>query len=292
MADPRLGGATLDRLDLGSEGPAGGRRSWWRAAALVAIGSIIGWSAAHGTGADRDAAAGPSDAPVLVAGAVQQDLANPFASDFLVTLSNPGKHRVEVLGVAPGGWAARTAPVEILPGGSVDVPVDVSLDCLSTPPPSDVVDVRVAVGHASRMLELPLAQVPPALQEEYARRCRVQSLRVPSHKSLLGTWVVEDGGPAFTGKMLIRFTGDGGYAMDSGTHLDDDPGAAGRYTLGPRGRVILRTLVGGDCGRRRRAVWLVGLQADGRLHIQQRTSYDGYCTVERGDVWIAKRVLS
>ncbi|MDX6325153.1 MAG: hypothetical protein QOK15_1507 [Nocardioidaceae bacterium] len=33
------------------------------------------------------------------------------------------------------------------------------------------------------------------------------------------------------------------------------------------------------------------LQADRRLHIRQLTSYDGYCTVERGDVWIAKRVV-
>jgi hypothetical protein len=79
--------------------------------------------------------------------------------------------------------------------------------------------------------------------------------------------------------------------MDYGTHLDDDPGSAGHFRLDPGGRLTLRTLTGGGCGRGSRAVWKVGLQADRRLHIRQLTSYDGYCTVERGDVWIAKRVV-
>jgi hypothetical protein len=216
---------------------------------------------------------------------------NPFASDFLVTLSNVGRSPVEVLGVRPHGWAARTSPVGVPAGQSVDIPVDVSLDCLSTPPPSNLVDVRIATGGASRTLQLSMAEAPPALQEEYSRRCGWQFLRRPGPKNVLGTWEVEDGGPAFTGKMLFRFSRDGHYAMDYGTHLDNDPGAAGRYRLSPQGRLTLTTLIGGDCGRGNRAVWDVGLQADGRLHIRQLSRYDGYCTVERGDVWIAKRVV-
>jgi hypothetical protein len=91
--------------------------------------------------------------------------------------------------------------------------------------------------------------------------------------------------------MFIRLHRDGRYEMDAGAHLSDKPGAVGRYSLHGH-RLTLVRVRGGDCGPRRRAVWDVGLGAGGLLHIRQRTAYDGFCTVDRGDVWIAVRVVS
>jgi hypothetical protein len=102
--------------------------------------------------------------------------------------------------------------------------------------------------------------------------------------------VVEDGGPGFTGKMLIRLGADGTYAMDIGTHLADHPGAFGRFALGRHGVVTLTTLGGGNCLLGHRARWEVGLLSRDRLHIRLLTAYDGFCAVEPGDVWIAKRI--
>jgi hypothetical protein len=107
-------------------------------------------------------------------------------------------------------------------------------------------------------------------------------------RDLLGTWLVYDGGPAFTGKMYIHLDEDGRYEMDGGANFDK-PGAFGRFSLAD-GRLVLREIRGGDCGVRHRAVWDVGLRPDGLLHIRQLTAYDGFCTVEPGDVWIATRV--
>jgi hypothetical protein len=193
--------------------------------------------------------------------------------------------------VAPQGWDTKTDAVQVPPGATVDIPVDVTLDCATVPSPGDRAVVRIGTGSSSRTVVLPMTPQSPALQELYLRRCRVQALRTPSSRALLGTWVVNDGGPAFTGNMFIRLEHGGRYEMDAGAHLSDNAGAVGRYTL-DRGRMTLVTTRGGDCGPRHRAVWEVGLLRDGLLRIQQVTAYDGFCSVDRGDVWIATRVPS
>jgi hypothetical protein len=177
----------------------------------------------------------------------------------------------------------------VLPGATVDIPVDVSLDCATAPSPGGRAAVRIGTGSSARTELLPMGG-SPALRELYARRCGVATLSTPTRHDLLGTWLVNDGGPAFTGRMFIKLQRGGRYEMDAGAHLDDAPGAVGLWSL-HAGRMTLVRTRGGDCGPRHRAVWDVGMRGT-LLHIRQLTAYDGFCTVDRGDVWIAERVLS
>jgi hypothetical protein len=304
MATQRTGGDTLDRLGLG-RGPPGDtvdrldlgpaeprRRPWVRAALLVALGALLGWGAHTTTAREAGAVAPPSSLPHLVAGSFEQNLRDPYGPEFTVSLFNTGLSTVQVLNVAPMGWRATTPTVSIPPGGSVELPVDVAVDCGAISSPTQFVEVRVAAYPSTRTVQLQLPQVPAALDEVYWRRCSQPFTTRPSLRDLLGTWIVEDGGPGFTGKLVFSLHRDGSYQMGTGTHPADGPGAFGRFSLDSLGTLTLTPRGGGVCLLHRRAVWKVGLLPQQLLHVRLLTPYDGFCTVEPGDVWIAERVVS
>jgi hypothetical protein len=263
-----------------------GHRRRWAAVCLLVLGAALGWGAYGRTGpeiADHPHHAGRT----LVVGSFQQNLLDPFGPELVVSVANTGGAPVTIAHVAPAGWHTRTNPVDVLPGATVDIPVDVSLDCARTRIPRNRARVRITTGGSTRTMVLPTGG-SPALQELWSRRCRVETLRTPTRRDLTGTWLVSDGGPGFTGRLFIALLAGGRYKMDPGAHLHGSPGAAGRWSL-HHGRMTLVRTHGGRCGPRHRAVWEVGMRG-ALLHIRQLTTYDGFCTVDRGDVWIAERV--
>ena len=276
----------LDRLDLGAGKPRRSHESWWRALALIAMGAILGWGAHAGTDL-RIGEARQTSGAALVMGSFQQNLLDPYGPEMLMSVTNTGRAPVTITKVAPAGWRARIQPVQVPAGAVVDIPVDVSLDCATARWPGETAEVRVGTGSSARTLLLPTGGTA-ALYELWSRRCWVQSLRVPTRREVTATWVVSDGGPGFTGKMFIEFLPTGRYRMDPGAHLDDSPGAAGRWSLHDA-RLRLVSTRGGDCGPQHRATWEVGMRGD-LLHIRQLTTYDGFCSVDRGDVWLAERL--
>lgn len=277
----------LDRLDLGRGAGPRRRAPWWRSAALLVLGALVGWGA-HASTTRSTAHPATGDRQALFVGSFQQNLLDPFGPELVVSLTNAGRAPVDVTNVTPLGWRTRMDPVQVLPGTSVDVPVEVSLDCATVRLPGDGAVVRFRSGASSRSVVLPMMG-SPALGELFIRRCGADDLPVPTRRDLLGTWLVAQGGLAFTGRMFIALHPDGRYEMDAGPHLADDPGAIGRFSL-HGSRLTLVATQGGDCGGRRRAVWDVGLRAGDQLRIRQLTTYDGYCAVDRGDVWIAERI--
>src|SRR3954452_19459594 len=182
MAAPP-GGDVLDRLALGPHTARGNRRRWLVPAAVL-FGGVLGWVAHAVATTEGDAVPRPT-APALIAGSVEQNLQDPFGPAFVVSSTNTGRSALEVINVTPRGWEGTTAPVRLPAGQSLTVPMDVSVDCGSTPPPSDVVVVRVATPRGARSMDLTLPEVPVALQVEYLRRCSVESLAVPKRHDLV-----------------------------------------------------------------------------------------------------------
>ncbi|MDX6325152.1 MAG: hypothetical protein QOK15_1506 [Nocardioidaceae bacterium] len=287
MAYQGLEDDRLERLDLGTGTRRGTPSPRWRAVGLLALGAVLGW-AAHATTGHQAAEARQDTGRSLVVGSFQQNLVDPYGPELVVSVANTGGTPVNIDNVAPAGWHTRTDPVQVLPGDTVDIPVDVFTSCATLPDGGQRAEVRIGTGSSARTLLLPMGG-SPALQELWLRRCRVESLRAPTRRDLLGTWLVNDGGPAFTGRMFIALLPGGRYEMDAGAHLDDSPGAVGLWSLHD-GRVTLVSTRGGDCGPRHRAAWEVGMRGT-LLHIRQLTAYDGFCTVDRGDVWIAERIV-
>ena len=287
MATQGLEQERSDRLDLGTGRPPRRAGRWTRTLALVAVGALAGW-AAHAVSTRPEAEHGPS----LMAGSLEENLRDPSGPELVVTLFNTGSTAVMVSDVAPRGWDATSPPTAIPAGGSVEVPIDLVGNCRAIRSTSEFVHARVTSGGTSRVVSMRLPSTPAALEAVFRRRCAVPRLTAPTTQDILGTWVVEDGGPAFTGKMLFRFDADGTYRMDVGTHLDDRPGAFGRFTLSPHGGLRLTSTRGGECLLGHRARWRVGLLSAGRMHVRLLTPYDGFCSVDPGDVWIAKRVVS
>ena len=275
-----------ERVDHGDADREGSRSPRWRAVALLVLGSVVGW-AAYSTTGHRAVEHPQHTGRSLVVGSFQQNLRDPYGPEMVVSVTNTGPTPVTITNVAPDGWRTRTDPELVLPGATVDIPVDVSLDCATTRPPGETPQVRVLTDGATHPEVLPMGG-SPALQELWSRRCRVETLRAPTRRDLVGTWLVNDGGPGYTGKMFIQLGPRGHYRMDARAHLDDSPGAAGAWTLHDR-RVTLVSTHRGDCGRRHRAVWEVGMRGTA-LHIRQLTTYDGFCMVDRGDVWLAERI--
>jgi len=118
--------------------------------------------------------------------------------------------------------------------------------------------------------------------------CRDRPGHMPRRQDLAGVWIVDQGN-FFAGRMLIELNADGTFAMDPGTSLFSAPGAYGVFTY-RSGSLTLATRGGRDCQPGDRSLWQVGLMSDGRLRLKVITFYDSVCTVEAGEVWIARRV--
>src|SRR3954452_19375829 len=216
MAFEGLDEAQLDRVEIGTGTPRGGGGSWWRAVAILAVGGLLGWAAHAHTSATPGTSVAPdaSGGSPLIIGSFQQNLEDPFGPDFVATVTNTTSAPVTILGIAPYGWEGQVSPVEVRAGEAVDVPVDGSLDCLTSQTFRDYTLLRMEAAGRVRVLRLDVQSGTAALDELYRRRCAPDTVRVPQKHDVLGTWVVEDGGPAFTGKLLFRFWSDGRYAMD------------------------------------------------------------------------------
>jgi hypothetical protein len=101
-------------------------------------------------------------------------------------------------------------------------------------------------------------------------------------------WIVDEAN-FFAGKMLIRLNSTGTFAMDPFTTLFSRPGAYGRFGY-RAGNLALSTRGGQDCPRGDRSLWRMGMMSDGRLRMSLISSYHSVCTVQAGEVWIARRV--
>lgn len=258
---------------------------------LVAVAAVVGWRVGRSERHPSAAAAAPSTAhgAQLVVGAVVANRPPDYAGpEFVATLYNTGDRSARVTEVAPVGWSASVAPVTVPPGGAVAVPVDAQLDCRSTPPPSNEISVADVSAGRTEFRTLHLAAVPEALTEKYERTCRTPPGHRPQRDELVGIWIVDEA-DFFAGQMLIDLRANGTYAMDPFTTLFSGPGAFGTFTY-RAGRLDLSTRGGVDCANGDGSRWRVGLLSDGRLRMQLVDQVDGVCTVELGEVWIARRV--
>jgi hypothetical protein len=276
-----------DLIVLGPRSPRRGRAMLGVAAvALVAVSVLGGWR--WGRSSEPAAPVPASRAIELVAGPFEANLEATEGPEFVIPIYNVGDRAVRVTNVAPGMWRATSSPVTLAPGASAEVPVDVSIDCRQTPSPTGEVVVHATSSGRSAVQTLHLPSVPRVLTEEYERLCVVPAGRVPGRQELVGVWIVDEGN-FFAGQMLIDLEANGTWAMDPGTNLFSEPGAYGVFTYRPGG-LTLFTRGGRDCRRGDRSLWRVGLMSDGRLRMKVVTFADSLCTLEDGEVWIARRV--
>lgn len=283
--DPEV--AQGDVLVHGKEPRRASTRMWWVAVLLLALGAVAGWAVARNmqTGPAHQRGAG------LVAGGVETTTSGP---PFLLSLYNVGDTPERVINVAPRGWQGSTYPTTIPPGGSVELPLTVTVDCRRGPT-DDLVVRTMSGGHlAEHVLHLPA--VPSALADEYKRRCAMSTGHAPTRREILGTWLVDEG-RYYAGQLLFRLAPDGTFAMDPGgenefgritTQLFARPGTFGTFSY-HAGRLALTTRGGPDC-QPAHSSWRVGILNDGRLNIRVGAYDDLNCGSHQGDVWIARRV--
>ncbi|MGH3333525.1 MAG: hypothetical protein ACRDPJ_19680 [Nocardioidaceae bacterium] len=274
-----------DVLEQGDDLP---RRPHLRSAGLAVL--LLGAGALAGYQA-QESASHPAPAgrrgPVLVAGMVEKDTRLTSGS-FVLPLHNGTRKVVKILDVDLEGWASVAHAVSIPPGSWGTVQLDLTVNCRSTPYATRDIIVRATAGGGEFAEVLPMPGLPSDLNEEVSRRCSVPTGSVPARKELLGTWLVERA-HQFAGEMLIRLNRDGTFAMDPENQLFTDPGARGTFTL-HGDWVALHTRGGSDCEAGDEAIWRVSLLESGELRIRHMTYYDGWCRIEAGEVWIAKRV--
>jgi hypothetical protein len=256
---------------------------------LVAAASVTGWRVGrdgrHSAPSARPAAHGAK----LVIGALVANRPNDFQGpEFVATVHNVGDRPARVTNIAPRQWQATNPPVMVPAGGSIEVPVDATIDCRYTPPPTDEVLVRMTSSGRGMVQVMQLPSIPGALSEKWERMCAIPVGRTPRRDELVGVWIV-DRADFFAGQMLIDLRADGTWAMDPFTTLFTNPGARGGYSY-RAGRLLLDTRGGQDCAGGGHSLWRVGLLSDGRLRMQILNQYDSVCTIETGEVWIARRV--
>lgn len=281
-----IGDGGREVLVQGGEEPAPrpGLRAAGVAALLLAVGAAGGVGAARtppGLGAD-------SDRFPVVAGAMRRAAEGDFGPGLLVSLHNGGGSPVRVLNVAPHGWDGSAPSTTLPPNGWVELPLDVDVDCASTPAATDQLDLRTAAAGGPESHVVRLATVPRVLVEERNRVCPRERGSIPSVRDLSGIWILDKAG-WLTARLLIQLNHDHTFAMDLADKLfSDHPAAVGRYTL-TGDRLDLNFRGGELCRNGDRASCQVRILADGRLRIRH-LDHDSSCSMDEGVVWFAHRI--
>ncbi len=255
------------------------------AALLLAGGALAGYQA-QGWLAEK-AEAGVEEL-ALVAGTMEQD--PRLTSDgYVLPIYNGSDHGVDILDVELHGWNAISDEATIAPGSWVDVAIDLSVDCETTPYPGREIIVRASSGDGEVSQTLRMPSLPSVLTEEVDRLCGDFTGKPPTLQTLAGVWLVERAS-RFAGEMLVELNPNHTFAVDHEAELFTDPGIFGTFIL--QGHWLTLDAVGGrDCEAGGRGVFYVTLLADGRLNVQNITDYvDKWCGIDASDVWIAKPV--
>ncbi len=273
-----------------------------RWAALVGV-ALVGLAAGALLGGrtdllDRAGVTSGDDRPALrvAAGAIDtfQDDTSDGADFVLPILNRTGSTTVDVAILGIPGLASGLTSVtvrDLRPGiwrgarfrapANCDQPVPTSLDS---------VRLRITDDDRRTEVDVPLPDQARLLLEYQHAVCAPPSDDL-THHQLEGVWLVDQvfaGWPTPADAYLLRFDPDGTFVADPrGSLFSGRQGVWGRYRLD--GELLTTDVTGGyGCDPGQRAVWRVGLQADGRLRM---VWVRGSCPESTRGVWLSRRVL-
>ena len=281
--------------DVLSSGPGEPRRPRVRTMAwavlCLAVGGLLGLRLESELDARRVAAAA---AVALRAGDVRE-VRRCDQECLRIPLFNDGRRPVTVSAIGFDGWVHRTrgAGRVLDPGSWTVVRFAPPVDCdARRPSPVRYVNVETVVDGRSERSSLRMPGATVLLREQHDRHC--PRGRPVTQQDLRGVWVLEEVYGTWydlSGKLLMRYARDGGYAWDSEGHLLDSRQAVrGRYRLDDgllsvtvRNHNLCHT---GDYYR-----WRLTLVAADQMHMRFVGGRRSACSAPDDEVWIARRVL-